>query len=159
MKHTIHVHQQKMRKGQPAVIDRTYIRSTHHRRLEIICPCGCDEVAAVVVQSKVQDACGAHIWIEATKTSGDGPDAEAPILRLGADVHYTKDVYRTRDTRDALETPYRSVVCHSCQRQDRLIGAGVPDIPVDESTEFFISKGWSIESGQYTLCPEHQGSI
>ena len=80
MRHKIHVHQQKMRQGEPAIIDRTYLRSTHHTSLEIICPCGCDEIAAVMVQSKEQDACGAHIWIEATKTSGDGLDAESREL-------------------------------------------------------------------------------
>ena len=76
MKHEIHVHQQRMRKGLSAIIDRTYKRSTHHTRLEIICPCGCDEVAAVMVQHTEQNACGAHIWIEATKTVGDGPSPE-----------------------------------------------------------------------------------
>jgi hypothetical protein len=64
-----------MRQGKPAIIDRTHIRSTHHRNLKIICP-GCDEVAATVIQTTEQDACGAHITIQATKTSGDGPDPE-----------------------------------------------------------------------------------
>ena len=76
VKHEIHVHHQNMRAGKPAVIDRTYKRSTHHTRLEILCPCGCDEVAAVMIQSKEQNACGAHIWIEATRTRGDGPESE-----------------------------------------------------------------------------------
>ena len=75
MKHTIHVHQQKMRKGEPAIIDRTYIRSTHHSNLSIVCP-HCDKKAAVVIQTTEQDACGAHITIQATKTIGDGKDSE-----------------------------------------------------------------------------------
>ena len=29
MKHIIHVHQQKVKKGEPAIIDRTYKGSTH----------------------------------------------------------------------------------------------------------------------------------
>lgn len=65
MKQIIHVHQQKIRKGQPAIISRTYRGSTHHRRLEIRCP-GCGEVAAVAIQSDTPDRCGARVWIEAT---------------------------------------------------------------------------------------------
>ena len=66
MKHVIHVHQQKIRKAEPAIIDRTYKGSTHHTGLEIICPCG--ETAARVVQSETPDRCGARVWIEATGT-------------------------------------------------------------------------------------------
>ena len=68
MKHIIHVHQQKIRKDEDAIIDRTYRGSTRHRRVEIICPCGCNEVAAVVVQSSTPDSCGARVWIEAKET-------------------------------------------------------------------------------------------
>lgn len=68
VKHVIHVHQQKIRKGEPAIIDRTYKRSTHHHRLSIHCP-HCHGVAAVVVQSDTPDSCGARVWIEATETS------------------------------------------------------------------------------------------
>ena len=75
MRHTIHVHQAKMRMGQPAIIDRTYIRSTHHKKWKIICP-HCQEEAAVVVQTTEQDACGAHITIQAVKTQGDGQNSE-----------------------------------------------------------------------------------
>lgn len=64
MKHTVHVHQQAMRQGAPAIIDRTYKGSTHHRRLEIVCG-SCGEVAATVVQSDTPDRCGARVWIEA----------------------------------------------------------------------------------------------
>ena len=68
MKHVIHVHQQRIRKGLPAIIDRTYKGSTHHERLEIICPCGCGEVAAVMIHSDTPDSCGARVWIEAQET-------------------------------------------------------------------------------------------
>lgn len=68
MKHIIHVHQQKIRRSEPAIIDRTYKGSTHHVRLEILCPCGCNETAAVVVQSNQPDSCGARVWIEAAAT-------------------------------------------------------------------------------------------
>ena len=68
MKHIVHVHQQKIKKGLDAIIDRTYRGSTHHRRVEIICPCGCESIAAVVVQSDTPDSCGARVWIEASET-------------------------------------------------------------------------------------------
>jgi hypothetical protein len=67
MKHIIHIHQQKIRKGLAAIIDRTYKGSTHHRTLEIICP-SCQSVAATVIQSDTPDSCGARVWIEATDT-------------------------------------------------------------------------------------------
>ncbi len=75
MKHVLHVHQQKIRKGEPAIIDRTYRGSTHHRRLAIICPCGCAQVAAVFVQSETPDSCGARVWIEAQETSPEYVDS------------------------------------------------------------------------------------
>lgn len=67
MKHVIHVHQQKIRKGLNAIIDRTYKGSVHRRRVSIVCP-NCGEVAAKVVQSEVPDSCGARVWIEAEET-------------------------------------------------------------------------------------------
>lgn len=66
-----------MRQGKPAIIDRTYKRSTHHTHLIIVCP-HCDREAAEVIQTTEQDACGAHITIHATKTLGDGQDSEDP---------------------------------------------------------------------------------
>jgi hypothetical protein len=57
MKHVIHVHQQKMRKGEAAIIDRTYKGSTHHRRVTITGP-------SVIVHSESPDRCGARVWIE-----------------------------------------------------------------------------------------------
>jgi hypothetical protein len=68
MKHIIHVHQQNIKKGNDAIIDRTYKGSTHHRTLDIICPCGCGHVAATIVQSDEPDHCGARVWIEAQET-------------------------------------------------------------------------------------------
>lgn len=67
MKHIIHVHQQKIKKGLAAIIDRTYKGSTHHMSLDVICP-HCSNVAATVVQSDVPDHCGARVWIEAEDT-------------------------------------------------------------------------------------------
>ena len=57
MKHVIHVHQQKVKKGEPAIIDRTYKGSTHHRRVTIVGP-------SVIVHSESPDRCGARVWIE-----------------------------------------------------------------------------------------------
>lgn len=68
MRHVIHVHQQLIKKGEPAIIDRTYKGSTHHARLEIVCPCGCDQVAATMIHSPQPDSCGARVWIEAEQT-------------------------------------------------------------------------------------------
>lgn len=68
MKHIIHVHQQKIKKQQDAIIDRTYKGSTHHRTIDIVCPCGCNFIAAKVVQSDTPDSCGARVWIEAQET-------------------------------------------------------------------------------------------
>jgi phage terminase large subunit GpA-like protein len=67
VKHVIHIHQANMRMGEPAIIDRTYKGSTHHRQLGILCP-HCDEIAAVVTQSDVPDRCGARVWIDAERT-------------------------------------------------------------------------------------------
>lgn len=80
MRHIIHVHQANMRQGKPAIIDRTYIRSTHHTNLAVLCECG--KVAATIVQSEQQDACGAHIWIEATKTNGNGYSSEQTMSSI-----------------------------------------------------------------------------
>ena len=64
MKAVLHVHQAKMRKGEPAIIVRTYKGSTHHRRVSIIGP-------AVMIQSLVPDACGARVWVETTTDALD----------------------------------------------------------------------------------------
>ncbi len=58
MKATVHVHQQLMRKGEPAIIVRTYKGSTHHRQIEIHGP-------SKLVQSTIPDKCGARVWLEA----------------------------------------------------------------------------------------------
>ena len=57
MKHVIHVHQQKIKKGEAAIIDRTYKGSTPHRRVTIAGP-------SVIVHSESPDRCGARVWIE-----------------------------------------------------------------------------------------------
>lgn len=68
MKHIIHVHQQKIRKGLNAIIDRTYKGSTHHRSLDILCP-HCGKSAATIKQADEPDKCGARVWIEASYTA------------------------------------------------------------------------------------------
>lgn len=57
MRKIIHVHQQKIRKGEPSIIVRTYKGSTHHSRVEILGP-------SVMVHSAEPDRCGARVWIE-----------------------------------------------------------------------------------------------
>ncbi len=57
MKHVIHVHQQKIKKGEPAIIDRTYKGSTHWTRVRVNGPCE-------IIHSQEPDRCGARVWIE-----------------------------------------------------------------------------------------------
>lgn len=57
MKKIIHVHQQLIKKGEPAIIVRTYKGSEHFSRVEILGP-------SVMVHSTVPDSCGARVWIE-----------------------------------------------------------------------------------------------
>lgn len=57
MKAIVHVHQQRIRKGEPALIVRTYRGSQHFSRVEINSP-------AVLVHSPEPDSCGARVWIE-----------------------------------------------------------------------------------------------
>ena len=64
MKHIIHIHQQKIKKGLDAIIDRTYKGSRHSRGLPVMCP-HCGNEAAKIVQSDIPDKCGARVWIEA----------------------------------------------------------------------------------------------
>ena len=70
MKHIIHVHQQKIKKGLDAIIDRTYKGSTHSRGLTVLCP-NCGHEAAKIVQSDAPDSCGARVWIEAQSISDE----------------------------------------------------------------------------------------
>jgi hypothetical protein len=57
MKKIIHVHQQLIRKGEPAIIVRTYKGSEHYSRVEILGP-------ATMVHANEPDRCGARVWIE-----------------------------------------------------------------------------------------------
>ena len=57
MKHQVHIHQQRLRKGLPAVIHRTYKGSEYHREFQI-------PQEARVVQSDKPLSCGARAWIE-----------------------------------------------------------------------------------------------
>jgi hypothetical protein len=56
-KAVVHVHQQAIKNGEPAIIVRTYKGSTHHREVSIDGPCR-------IVQSNTPDRCGARVWIE-----------------------------------------------------------------------------------------------
>ncbi len=53
----LHVHQQLIKKGEPALICRTYRGSTHHTRIDILGP-------STLVHSPSPDRCGARVWIE-----------------------------------------------------------------------------------------------
>lgn len=53
----IHVHQQKIKKGEPAVILRRRGKSRHFTRVEIHGP-------STMVHSPIPDSCGARVWIE-----------------------------------------------------------------------------------------------
>ncbi len=57
MKKIIHVHQQKIKKGEPAIIVRTYKGSTHYTSVEILGP-------STMIHSPHPDRCGARVWIE-----------------------------------------------------------------------------------------------
>ncbi len=56
MRKTIHVHQQKIRKGEPAIIVRTYKGSEHFTKVEIQGP-------STMIHSSEPDRCGARVWI------------------------------------------------------------------------------------------------
>lgn len=56
-KAVIHVHQAKIRKGEPAVIVRRRGKSKHFTRVEILGP-------STMVHSVIPDSCGARVWIE-----------------------------------------------------------------------------------------------
>lgn len=73
MTHIIHVHQDRIREGMDAIIDRSPEGKTFHRNLHIVCPCGCDRVAATMKQSIVPESPGgARVWVEAEQTRHDG---------------------------------------------------------------------------------------
>ena len=56
MKCVIHVHQQKIRKGEAAIIVRTYKGSTHHKEVTLTGPWK-------IVQTDEPDKCGARVTI------------------------------------------------------------------------------------------------
>ncbi len=57
MKHQVHIHQQRLRQGKPAIIHRTYKGTSYHREYEV--PAG-----AKVIQPEKPLSCGARAWIE-----------------------------------------------------------------------------------------------
>jgi hypothetical protein len=56
MRKIIHVHQQEIKKNNPALIVRTYKGSKHFTKVEINGP-------SELIQSPVADHCGARVWI------------------------------------------------------------------------------------------------
>lgn len=60
MKRIIHVHQQKVRASEPAVIVRTYKGSQHFAEAEVTGPC------KVIHDYQNPLSCGAKVWIETT---------------------------------------------------------------------------------------------
>lgn len=66
----IHVHQQKIKKGEPSIIVRRRGKSQHFTHIEIL-------GSSVMVHSKTPDSCGARVWIESHADiraySGDAP--------------------------------------------------------------------------------------
>jgi peptide methionine sulfoxide reductase MsrB len=63
VKTIIHVHQQKIRKGEDALIMRTYKGSTRHRKIDVDCQ-QCGHHVGTFVQSETPDHCGARVWFE-----------------------------------------------------------------------------------------------
>ena len=57
MKSVIHVHQQKIKKNETAIIVRNYKGSKHYRKVEIKGP-------STIIHSDEPDRCGARVWIE-----------------------------------------------------------------------------------------------
>lgn len=53
----IHVHQQRIKQGLPAIIVRTWRGSKHYSEVEVDGP-------MKIVHSATPDSCGARVWIE-----------------------------------------------------------------------------------------------
>lgn len=67
----VHVHQQKIRKGEPAVIVRRRGKSRHYTQVEILGP-------STMVHSPTPDRCGARVWVE---THADVIGSLEPLTR------------------------------------------------------------------------------
>lgn len=71
--HLIKVSALRLTKGEDAISDYTPEGVEYHRYLEIICPCGCDQVAGVFKQDDPEDTEGyLGVWMEAYETRGWG---------------------------------------------------------------------------------------
>lgn len=58
---------------EDAIVDNTPDGVEYHRYLEIICPCGCEQVAGVFKQGDPEDPNGEFgVWMEAYETRGWG---------------------------------------------------------------------------------------
>ncbi len=73
MKSTIHVHQQLLRKGEPAIIVRTYKGSKHYSKVEVSGP-------STIIHSEEPDRCGARVWITSNSSLTCFNDGEEPKI-------------------------------------------------------------------------------
>lgn len=71
--HRIKVSARRLAEGEDAISDHTPDGVEYHRYLEIICPCGCNQVAGIFKQEDPDDPTGElGVWMEAYETSGWG---------------------------------------------------------------------------------------
>lgn len=83
-KKVIHIHQQKLRKGEPPIIVRTYRGSPkHYSRVDVLGP-------ASIVSFPEPDTCGARAWIE-TNSEVIGHVDGATYNCFGEIIQYPND--------------------------------------------------------------------
>jgi len=71
--HRIKVNAQLLMEGEDAICDYTPEGIEYHRYLEIICPCGCEQVAGIFKQGNSDDPfTELTVWVEAYETRGWG---------------------------------------------------------------------------------------
>lgn len=68
--HRIKVNASKLMEGEDAISDNTPDGVEYHRYLEIICPCGCGQVAGIFKQNDEDSLF--EVWMEAYETRGWG---------------------------------------------------------------------------------------
>jgi len=64
--HRIKVSASRLMGGEDAIRDNTPEGAEYHRYLEVICPCGCNQVAGIFKQDDQE------VWMEAYETRGWG---------------------------------------------------------------------------------------
>lgn len=71
--HIIRVSANRLIENEEAISDHSPDGIEYHRYLEIICPCGCNEVAGILKQEDPDNPCGeVGVWMEAYETRGWG---------------------------------------------------------------------------------------